>query len=189
MTAVTMMMIRKNLSIFIALVFTGGLLIFPGHRPSSAEPALHGARVLEVNDGDTVTLRFNWRNYRTRLIGIDAPELDQAPWGRKAKDRLIELMNQTEWYVIVETDVEKRDKYGRLLAYLWTKRRELINERMILDGQAVLFTIPPNIKYVEKFTRAERRARQEKKGIWGPDGLKERPEDYRRQHPRMGHRF
>lgn len=177
-------MFKRIYHIVLSAAFTAGFLIVLGHGQASARSTFHGARVIAVNDGDTVTLRFNWKEHRTRLIGIDAPELEQHPWGRKAKDRLIEIMNQTEWYVFVETDVEKRDKYGRLLAYLWTQRRELINERMVLDGCAVLFTIAPNIKYVERLTSAERRARLEKKGIWGQNGLKERPEEWRKKHPR-----
>ncbi len=145
---------------------------------------LHEAQVTEVNDGDTVTLRFDGTTYRVRLIGIDAPELDQQPWGRKAKKRLIELMDHAEWTVSVETDVEKRDKYNRLLAYLWTKQNELINERMVLDGYAILFTFPPNVKYKSRFVLAEKRARAEKKDIWGVDGLKESPYQYRKKHPR-----
>jgi micrococcal nuclease len=143
------------------------------------------AHVLEVNDGDTVTLRMDDKTYRTRLIGIDAPELDQRPWGYRAKDHLIEIMTHTDWTVYVETDIVKHDKYDRLLAYLWTRQKELINEWMVLDGHAVLFTIPPNVKYANRFARAEKRARQEKKGIWEPKGLKESPFEYRKKHPRM----
>jgi micrococcal nuclease len=47
-----------------------------------------------------------------------------------------------------------------------------------------LFTIQPNSKYVDRFVKAQRIARQEKRGIWGPDGLKERPLDYKKTHPR-----
>lgn len=150
-----------------------------------AKPSLDEARVIEVNDGDTVTLRINDRIQKTRLIGIDAPEMGQRPWGGRAKKHLIELMDRATWTVFVETDVEKYDKYDRLLAYLWTKDDELINERMMLDGYAVLFTIQPNSKYADRFRKAHRIARREKRGIWGPNGLKERPIDYRKKHPRL----
>lgn len=142
------------------------------------------AQVIKVHDGDTVTLRLNGRFLKTRLIGIDAPEMMQRPWGEKAKEHLIDLLNHSDWTVFVETDVIKRDKYNRVLAYLWTKQKDLINEKMVLDGYAVLFTISPNIKFADRLRRAEQRARQEKIGIWGPKGLKEKPLDYRRKHPR-----
>ncbi|MCK9420568.1 MAG: thermonuclease family protein [Nitrospirae bacterium] len=143
-----------------------------------------GTRVVKVHDGDTVTLVISGRMRKTRLIGIDAPEMNQRPWGRQAKEHLIGIMNNTGWLVTVETDEVTHDKYGRALVYLWTNNNELINERMVLDGYAVLFTIKPNVKYRDTFSRAEQRARQELKGIWGPKGLKEAPVKYREKHPR-----
>jgi micrococcal nuclease len=56
---------------------------------------------------------------------------------------------------------------------------------MLIDGYAVLFTIQPNSKHADRFIKAQRTARQEKRGIWGPDGLKERPLDYKKRHPRL----
>lgn len=149
-----------------------------------AEQSFPEARVIQVNDGDTVTLIMSGKKYRTRLIGIDAPEMGQKPWGGRAKEQLSKIMKQSGWTVFVETDVVPYDKYGRLLAYLWTKENELINERMLLEGYAVLFTIQPNSKHMERFIRAQRTARQEHSGIWGPDGLQERPLDYKKRHPR-----
>ena len=142
------------------------------------------AHVHKVHDGDTVTLRLNGKKYRTRLIGIDAPEMGQKPWGRRAKRHLIEIMRKTNWTVIVETDEERLDKYGRLLAYLWSKKNTMINEKMVADGFAVTLTIAPNVKYAEKFSRAEQTAQAAKKGIWGPDGLQESPAEYKKAHPR-----
>ncbi len=142
------------------------------------------ARVIKVHDGDTVTLKINGRMRKTRLIGIDAPEMNQRPCGRQAKEHLIDIMNHTDWLVTVETDEVTQDKYGRSLVYLWTKNNELINERMVLDGYAVIFTIKPNSRYRDRFSHAEQLARQEMKGIWGPKGLKEAPVKYREKHPR-----
>jgi micrococcal nuclease len=137
-----------------------------------------------VHDGDTVTLMMNGRMRKARLIGIDAPEMNQRPWGRQARELLVDIMNHTDWLVTVETDEVTLDKYGRSLVYLWTNKNELINERMVLDGYAVLFTIKPNVRYRDKFSRAEQLARKEMKVIWGPKGLKEAPVKYREKHPR-----
>lgn len=151
---------------------------------SASSPRLQQGRVLSVNDGDTVTIRMNNREYRTRLIGIDAPELGQEPWGEKAKERLRQLLKDLDWNVTVETDIEPFDKYNRLLVYLWSEDKRLINEQMLLDGYAVLFTIQPNSRYADRFKKAQRTARERKLGIWGPDGLNERPLDYKKKHPR-----
>jgi len=142
------------------------------------------AHVHKVHDGDTVTIRLNGKKYRTRLIGIYAPEMGQRPWGSRARQHLIKIMRQTNWTVIVETDEERIDKYGRLLAYLWTKKNTMINEKMVADGFAVMLTIAPNVKYAENLSRAEQTARAAKKGIWGANGLKESPAEYKKAHPR-----
>jgi micrococcal nuclease len=171
---------RKFLFLITCAIFILGSMPAPSH----SSPALQIARVHQVYDGDTVMLRLKDKKYKTRLIGIDAPEMRQRPWGRKAKEHLIEIMRRTGWTVYVETDVERQDKYGRLLAYLWTKKRALINEKMIVDGFATAFTIEPNSKYAQRFENAENNARDREKGIWGPKGLKERPVEWRKKHPR-----
>jgi micrococcal nuclease len=166
--------------VFVLIVcFIGSFSIDSSYAQKSSE-----IQVVKVHDGDTVTLMINGRMRKTRLIGIDAPEMNQRPWGRQAKEHLIDIMNHTDWMVTVETDEVSQDKYGRVLAYLWTNNNELINERMVRDGYAVLFTIKPNVRYRAAFSRAEKLAQQEMKGIWGPKGLKEAPAKYREKHPR-----
>jgi micrococcal nuclease len=178
-----MLAMTKRLRLILFLVLAG-LILSLWHEPLLAKEALHEARVHQVHDGDTITLRLDGKKYRTRLIGIDAPEMGQRPWGRRAKDHLIQIMKRTNWKVYVETDEEQQDKYGRLLVYLWTKNHVLINEMMINDGYAASFTIEPNTKYSNRFIKAENRARQKQKGIWGTQGLKESPTEWRKKHPR-----
>jgi micrococcal nuclease len=149
-----------------------------------ASPALHQARVITVNDGDTITIRMNGREYRTRLVGIDAPEMGQEPWGQRAREHLREILKDMRWNIFVETDIQLLDKYNRLLIYAWDGENRLINEQMLLDGYAVLFTIQPNSRHADRFRKAQQSAREKKVGIWGGDGLKERPLDYKKKHPR-----
>jgi micrococcal nuclease len=158
-------------------------LILQNGRAAAAPPG-QDARIVAVNDGDTVTIVMNNRKYRTRLIGIDAPEMGQEPWGRKAREHLRTLLKGYRWRVSLEEDVEQRDKYNRLLVYLWLTDGEMLNERMLRDGYAVLFTIQLNSKYAEWFRKAQQSAQESKRGIWGPDGLKEKPLDYKKTHPR-----
>ena len=173
--------VNKLLSV---LQFTLLVLISVPSHQLYASPALREARVIAVNDGDTVTIRMGGKTYRTRLIGFDAPEMGQEPWGKKAQEHLRTLLKDSQWNVSVETDVEKYDKYNRLLVYVWTKDKIFVNERMLADGYAVLFTFPPNIKYVDLFKKAQHIAREKKIGVWGPDGLKEKPVEYKKKHPR-----
>ncbi len=164
------------------------LLLFTAS-PSFATPGTPFL-VTEVHDGDTVSIKAQSfvgipiKIERVRLIGIDAPEIRQDPWGRIAKRYLKKLISGSGWVVNVEHDVVQRDRYGRLLAYLWTKDGRLINKVMIEEGFAVLYTVPPNVKYVDLLIDAEKNAQVSKRGIWGKEGLRMSPQEWRKKHPR-----
>jgi micrococcal nuclease len=142
-------------------------------------------KVIGVNDGDTITILWGGKKEKIRLIGIDAPELQQSPWGLRAKRYLSQLVSASQWTVSTEFDVEKRDVHGRLLSYVWTSDKRMINVQMLREGYAMLYTFPPNIRYVDEFKKAQEEARRKSLGIWGKGGLKETPREYRREHPRL----
>lgn len=132
-------------------------------------------KITRVIDGDTLVLE---NNRHLRLIGIDTPEIrkktdtgfiyDPAPFSLEAKEFVKNLAEQKE--ARVEFDLEKKDKYNRLLGYCFIKkdRKEiLLNEEILKEGFAVLYTFPPNVKYVDKFIKAQRQARKKQKGLWG----------------------
>lgn len=166
------------------------LLLFLCAPPAGADAADQVHLVTEVHDGDTVSIKvkslagFPLKIERLRLIGIDAPELKQEPWGRRAKRAFKKILAETDWVVRVEFDVEQRDQYGRLLGYLWTKNGRLINERLLEEGYAVLYTVPPNVRHSQLFVEAQKRAQSLKRGVWSIEGLTESPSDWRRAHPR-----
>ena len=146
--------------------------------------------VTRVIDGDTINIKaesfagFPLRIETVRLIGLDAPELKQDPWGRRAKKHLKKLISESNWVVNVEFDAQQRDRYGRLLGYIWNRQnRTLINEKMIEDGYAVLSVSQPNIMYDARFAEADKKARSVKAGFWGPTGIEQLPADWRRTHP------
>lgn len=149
--------------------------------PDSEDPLVS---VMKVYDGDTVGVILNGKKEKVRLIGIDAPEIGQAPWGEDAKKYLDTLLSSSGWKVKMEYDVEKRDQYGRALAYLWATDGKFINLQMVRSGYAMLYTVPPNVKHASQFRSAQDEARTERLGIWSSGGLKERPGDYRKEHPR-----
>jgi len=175
------------MKIFWAVVFFMVVAVYSLHnRPifAALRPDTLSVRVVRVHDGDTVSVMMGRKTEKVRLLGIDAPEMGQRPWGAKAKRYLEGLLSRSGWMVSMEFDIEKRDKYGRLLAYLWTKDNTLLNLEMIQDGYAVLFTFPPNVKHVNLLREGQRLAREKGLGIWGKDGLRETPQDYKRAHPR-----
>jgi micrococcal nuclease len=140
--------------------------------------------VVEVYDGDTLGVIINNKREKVRLTGIDAPETGQVPWGARAKHYLQTLVSEAGRQVKLEFDVEQRDRYGRILANLITPDGKHINLLMVKNGYAVLYTVPPNVRYASELAAAQTEAREKKIGIWSDQGLKERPYDYRRTHPR-----
>jgi micrococcal nuclease len=141
--------------------------------------------VIIVHDGDTLSVLINKKQEKVRMIGIDAPEIGQKPWGDEAKRHLEKIINTSGRKVKIEFDVEKTDQYGRILAYIRTTDGSMINLLMIRGGYAVLYTVPPNVKYAEDFRKGQAEAREKGLGMWSEGGLWEKPQDYRKEHPRI----
>lgn len=119
--------------------------------------------VVRVIDGDTIEMELAGEIERVRYIGIDTPEMNDrraavrelAAEAKAANARLVEGRR-----VRLELDVEKRDRYGRLLAYVFVGDT-MVNEALVRSGHAAPYTFPPNVKYVERFVEAARLARAE----------------------------
>jgi micrococcal nuclease len=126
-------------------------------------------RVLEVVDGDTIRVEFDGASTPVRLIGIDTPETDgpytdEECFGVEASRYTERALDGRS--VDLEFDVERTDRFDRTLAYVWLDG-ELFNEGILLDGFAQQATFPPNVRYVERFTEAQRSARATGAGLWG----------------------
>lgn len=142
------------------------------------QPALPEAHcvVRQVVDGDTFHCRDG---RRVRLIGVDSPERNQRPSGSKAQHALLDMLPPGSG-VLLEHDVRLTDRYGRLLAYVWVGPT-LVNEAMVRGGWAVLYTVPPNVKYAERFRRAQNEARTRGAGLWAQNGFACLPKDFRKR--------
>lgn len=132
----------------------------------TAIPGSEYAKVVSVVDGDTIKIEGG---EVVRYIGINTPET-VAPnrpiecFGKEASAKNKELvLGKT---VRLEKDVSNRDKYGRLLRYVWIDE-VLINEQLVRDGYAQVSTYPPDVKYESRFLNAERESRANSKGLWG----------------------
>jgi len=124
-------------------------------------PVREKAVVTRVIDGDTVELD---NGERLRLIGIDTPERGR-PYFEEAKAKLTELVEGRQ--VELEKDLSERDRYGRLLRYIWLGG-VFINVEMVQLGYANSYTYPPDVKYQEEILAAEREARERQLGLWAP---------------------
>lgn len=139
----------------------------------SSGPALgQGEAVVErVVDGDTIVVHLGGRDERVRLIGIDTPETvdPRKPvqcFGKEASAHTKDLLPPGT-VVRLERDVEARDRYDRLLAYVYRASDGLfVNLALARDGYAQQLTIPPNVAYVDEIRAAVSEARQAGRGLW-----------------------
>jgi len=127
--------------------------------------------VTKVTDGDTIHVEIGGGDETVRLIGIDTPESvdPRTPvecFGKEAAAHLAELIPVGTDVRLVR-DVEARDRYGRLLAYVYRASDDLfVNLAMARDGYAAQATFPPNVAHVEDITRAVAEARDAGRGLW-----------------------
>ncbi|BBL79475.1 thermonuclease [Rubrobacter xylanophilus] len=152
------------LCLFVALSFPGGCALLPAESLPERE-----AVVTRVVDGDTVEISPPVRGEEdVRLIGVDAPELHASggpqPYARRAAafaERRLEGRR-----VRLEFDAELEDPYGRILAYVYAGE-EMFNRRLLERGYAQLALFPPNTLHAASLRRAQREAREARRGLWG----------------------
>ena len=152
---------------------------------------VYKAKVERVIDGDTMIVSFvfddgsKYQKERVRFLGVDTPETvhPNKPvqyYGKEASD--FTKKNLTDKTVWLQTDVNAKDRYDRMLAYVWLRepkekdlddekaiRKNMYNARLLLDGYAQLMTVQPNSRYANLFVHFQREAREAKKGLWGKD--------------------
>lgn len=142
---------------------------------ASAQPAPIGetvtAQVIDVIDGDTIAVLFDDGTVeRVRYIGVDTPETVHPRrgvdcYGPEASARNKELVSGAR--VILEKDVSERDRYGRLLRYVWLEDGTFVNAQLVADGYAQVVTYPPDVRWVDLYRELQRVAREEGRGLWG----------------------
>lgn len=134
------------------------------HRFKFRETSKGYGIVATVIDGDTIQLSDG---RIIRYIGIDTPEKGKPFYheAKRANERLV-LRKR----VRLEFDVQKRDHYGRWLAYAFVKTNGeeiFVNAELVKLGCATTYTIPPNVKYADLFVKLQRQAVENKIGLWG----------------------
>lgn len=128
-------------------------------------------RIVRVVDGDTVVARLPGGDEKIRLIGIDTPETvdPRKPvqcFGKEASERTKELL-PVGTAIRLERDVEARDHFGRLLAYVYrVDDGTFVNLALAEEGYAQPLTIPPNVAYTARFAAAAAGARSAGRGLW-----------------------
>ena len=152
---------------------------------------VYKAKIERVVDGDTAIVSFvfddgsKYTKERVRFLGVNTPETVHPSkpvefYGKEASNfTKAQLTGKTVW---LQTDVEVKDRYGRMLAYVWLKepstkdldneaaiRANMFNAKLLLDGYAQTMTVQPNSRYSNLFVHFQREAREAKRGLWGKE--------------------
>ena len=128
--------------------------------------------VVRVVDGDTIHVRVGERLEKVRYIGVNTPEVHHPRKGEEPGGREASALNRTlvdGRRVRLETDVQVRDRYGRLLAYVWVGET-MVNAELVRRGYAQVMTIPPNVRHQALFLTLQREARDADRGLWRRQG-------------------
>ncbi|WJH36831.1 thermonuclease family protein [Paenibacillus sp. CC-CFT747] len=137
--------------------------------PAVNDTKLIDVKIVKVTDGDTMDVSFGGKTESVRLLLVDTPETVHPdkpvqPFGPEASQFAKDTLTGKD--VKMEIDVSERDKYGRLLAYLYVGDH-MFNEMLLEKGLArVAYIIPPNVKYVDQFRAIEKKAQLAGVGIW-----------------------
>ena len=159
------------LGLVLAVVLVAPVRSHPASLAVAAAAQTHpsvDADVVRVVDGDTIRVRLGNRVEKVRYIGVNTPELHHPqrgvePGGREAAD--VNHLLVSGKHVRLEFDVRERDRYGRLLAYVWVGD-VMVNAELVRRGYAQVMTVPPNVRYQALFLSLERAAREGGRGLW-----------------------
>lgn len=152
--------------VLVAAVAAGRLAV---HRGQPAPSGLSGT-VTRVVDGDTIHVDLGGTDATVRYIGIDTPESVKPGtpvqcFAERASARNAALVRGAA--VRLRFDVERRDRYGRLLAYVYrADDGTFVNAALVRGGYARTLTIPPDVRYAARFARLQRQAREARRGLW-----------------------
>jgi len=169
----TIRLLQRHFSL--VLVFLAVVPLAPIVVPLAAMAGMSTltGQVVRVVDGDTIHVRIGERIEKVRYIGMNAPELHHPtkgvePIGREAAEANRKLVEGHT--VRLEVDVQERDRYGRLLAYVYVGDM-MVNGELLAEGYAQVMTMPPNVKYQDLFLKAQREARVLQLGLWKDTGV------------------
>jgi len=142
-------------------------------RPSGLEESGTACHVVRVVDGDTLVVRVEGREERVRLLGVDTPEMNHGNppaeyFAKRATEFTRRLAERSDVVLLAEPGHEDRDRYGRLLRYVYLEDGALLNGEIIRQGYGFAYTRFPFAR-MEEFRRFEREARETGRGLWADD--------------------
>lgn len=130
--------------------------------------------VVKIVDGDTIAISIGGKSETVRLIGIDTPEtvdtrVEVQCFGKEASSKLKSLLSGRKVYFEIDEGEGERDKYKRLLAYVYRDDGLFVNKYMIEEGYAYEYTYDTKYEHQAEFKSAEKAAKSAEKGLWKPN--------------------
>ena len=160
-------MSRARLVLALAAVVA---LVFAGREAAAPDGPREVGRVVRVVDGDTIHVQVDGRREKVRYIGVDTPESVKPGTPVQCFAKRASAFNKhlvAGERVRLVPDAEARDRYGRLLAYVYRVRDGLfVNAELVRRGYAVTLTIPPDVAHAAEFRRLAAGARRAGRGLW-----------------------
>jgi endonuclease YncB( thermonuclease family) len=128
--------------------------------------------VVSVADGDTITVAIDGINERVRLIGIDAPELHNPSecFARESADHARGVLTGTSVHLVADPSQDDRDRYGRLLRYVFLPDGANVNADLVASGYAYEYTFDDPYRYQDLFLADQRSAESGGVGVWAAGG-------------------
>lgn len=126
------------------------------------------AKVIEVIDGDTIKVMIDGKEETVRFLLVDTPETKHPqkgtqPFGPEAANFTSSMLKGK--IIEMEKDITERDKYGRLLMYVYVDGKS-VQEELLRKGLARVAVYPPDVKYVDRYKQIQEEARKQGIGIW-----------------------
>lgn len=133
--------------------------------PALGPDRLTDFKILDIHDGDSIKIEYQQSSLHVRLNFIDAPELEQKPWGEKARQKLSSLIKECKEELILQKS--GTDQYGRILAELFCGK-ESLNQKMITTGFATVYIYAKFQNRAQKrnYLNSIRLARLHRRGFW-----------------------
>jgi micrococcal nuclease len=165
--------VTRRLLVALALIVLAGCGVqLTGGDEDAATAAPQRGVVVAVSDGDTIKVRLALRTERVRLIGIDTPETHRpntpVECGARAATReMTKLAFGRRVKLIADPTQDRRDRFGRLLAYAETAAGHDLGEQLLRSGWGVVYVYGHNpFRRVGTYRDAARSARREGRGLW-----------------------
>ena len=160
-------------ALLLLLISAASQKYLPGAVGISQQQSDSLIRVIRVIDGDTIQAKINGKVETIRLIGINTPETVDPRrtvecFGREASAKTKKLTLGKMVKIETDPSQDTRDKYGRLLAYIFLEDGTNINKKLIEDGYAYEYTYERPYRYQLEFRQAQKDAEAAERGLWAP---------------------